>query len=104
MEFEPAMLIEVDTAADAKGRPTPSSIRLDGRNIDVADVIDQWSSVDYRYFKVKDAAGNIYILHLDEPRAAWELVMFLSKRGAAIPDLMSKRVSMRSLPVVDGKV
>jgi hypothetical protein len=98
------MLIEVDSAADTKGRPTPSSIHLDGRNIGVADVIDQWSGVDYGYFKVKDAADNIYILQLDEPRAAWELVMFLSKRGAAIPDLMSKRVSRRSPPAVDGKL
>ena len=98
------MLIEVDTAADAKGKPAPSSIHLDARNIDVANVIDQWSGVDYRYFKVKDAADNIYILHLDEPRAAWELVMFLSKRGAAIPDLMSKRISRHSPPAVDGKL
>ena len=98
------MLIEVDTAADAKGKLEPSSIHLDGRNIDVADVIDQWSGVDDRYFKVKDASDNIYILHLDEPHAAWELVMFLSKRGAAIPDLIAKHVSRRSPPAVDGKL
>ena len=98
------MLIEVDTAADAKGEPAPSSIYLDGRNIDVADVIDQWYGGDDRYFKVKDAADNIYILHLDEPHAAWELVMFLSKRGSAIPDLLSKHVSRRSPPAVDGKL
>lgn len=98
------MLIGVDTAADAKGRPAPSSIHLDGRSIDIADIVDQWTGVDDRYFKVKDASDNIYILHLDEPSAAWELVMFLSKRGAAIPDLMSKRISRHSPPAVDGKL
>jgi hypothetical protein len=98
------MLIEVHTAADTKGAPAPTSIHLDGRNIEVADVIDQWSGVDDKYFKAKDASDNIYILHLDEPHAAWELVMFLSKRGAAIPDLIAKRVSRRSPPAVDGKL
>jgi hypothetical protein len=44
-------------------------MHLDGRNIDVADVIDQWWGVGDRYFKVKDASDNIYILHLDEPHA-----------------------------------
>ena len=64
-----AMRIQVDTAADAKGAPAPSSVHLYGRNIDVADVIDQWWGVGDRYFKVKDASDNIYILHLDEPHA-----------------------------------
>ena len=59
------MRIQVDTAADAKGAPAPSSMHLDGRNIDVADVIDQWWGVGDRYFKVKDTSDNIYILHLD---------------------------------------
>jgi hypothetical protein len=98
------MRIQVDTAADARGAPAPSSMHLDGRNIDVADVIDQWWGVGDRYFKVKDASDNIYILHLDEPHAAWELVMFLSKRGAASPDLIAKHVSRRSPPAVDGKL
>lgn len=98
------MLVGVNTAADAKGKSTPSRIRFDGRNIDVANVIDEWSGVDDRYFKVKDDSDNIYILHLDEPRAAWELVMFLSKRGAAIPDLIAKRVSTRSPPAADGQL
>jgi hypothetical protein len=98
------MRIQVDTAADAKGNPAPSSIRLDGRNVDVADVVDQWGSVGEHYFKVKDASDNIYILHFDEPHAAWELVVFMSKRGTTLPDLFAKQGPRRLLPAADGKL
>ena len=50
------------------------------------------------YFKVKDASDNIYILHFDEPHAAWELVVFMSKRGTTLPDLFAKHGPKRSLP------
>ena len=60
------MLIEVDTAADAKGKPAPSSIKHTPRmvrNIDVANVIDQWSGVDDRYFKIERRRRHIIFLH-----------------------------------------
>src|SRR3990172_11771167 len=97
------MRIQVDTAADAKGEPAPSSLRFDGRNIDVADVVDRWWGAGDRYFKVKDASDNIYVLRLDEPHGAWELLMFLSKRGTAVPDLLVKPVSQRPPHAGDGK-
>lgn len=98
------MRIEVDTAADAKGNPLPSNIRLDGRNVDVSDVIDQWWVVGDHYFKVSDPSDNIYILRLDERHSAWELVVFMSKRGATVPDLFATRGSARPSPAADGKL
>jgi hypothetical protein len=51
---------------------------MDGREVEVSDNIDQWHGRDYRYFKVKGADGNLYVLRLDEKRAEWELIMFQS--------------------------
>jgi hypothetical protein len=98
------MHIRVDTAADTMGETAPSSLRFDGRSIDVADVVDQWWGAGDRYFKVRDAAENVYVLRLDEPRNAWELLMFLSKRGAAVPNLLVKPVPPRPPHAGDGKI
>lgn len=98
-----AMLIEVDTSTATRGVPAPARIHLNGRrNIEVVDVIDQWVGARDQYFKVKDGSGNVYILRFDEPSSAWELVMFLSKQGAGLPDLLTRRATKRSPPAVDG--
>jgi hypothetical protein len=57
---------------------------LDGREIVVTDNLDQWHGADYRYFKVKDEIGNVYILRFDESEADWELVMFQSAESQAL--------------------
>jgi hypothetical protein len=49
---------------------------MDGRDIEIAENIDQWYGAGYRYHKVKGQDGNLYILRLDEGRAEWELTMF----------------------------
>jgi hypothetical protein len=98
------MRIQVDTAVDVRGEPAPSSMRFDGRNVGVADVVDQWWGADDRYFKVKDAANNTYILRLDQPRGAWELVMFLSKRGGELPGLLAKLTQLKVPHAGDGRI
>jgi hypothetical protein len=96
------MRIQVDTAADVRGEPAPSSMRFNGRNVDVADVVDQWWGVDDRYFKVRDVSDNVYILRLDQPHDAWDLVMFLSKRGAELPGLLVKLTQLKPPRAGDG--
>ena len=48
------------------------------------DIIDQWYGVDYRYVKVKDDDGGLYILRFDERRNEWALIMFVSARGQVL--------------------
>ena len=48
------------------------------------DIIDQWYGADYRYVKVKDDDGGLYILRFDERRNEWALIMFVSARGQAV--------------------
>ena len=48
------------------------------------DIIDQWYGADYRYVKVKDGDGGLYILRFDERRNEWALIMFVSARGQVL--------------------
>ena len=48
------------------------------------DIIDQWYGADYRYVKVKDDDGGLYILRFDERRNEWALIMFVSARGQVL--------------------
>ena len=98
------MRIQVDTAADPKGELAPLSFNFDGRNVGVADIVDRWRGPEDHYFKVKDALDNIYILRLDQPHGAWELLMFVSKRGGDLPGLLAKLTSLRPPHAGDGKL
>lgn len=63
----------------------PRRFRLDGREIEVVDNLDQWPGPDYRYFKVRGEDGNLYVLRLDESRGKWEMIMFQSATSEAVP-------------------
>lgn len=70
------MRIEVEMHSGALD--VPRRFRLDGREIEVSDNLDQWYGADYRYFKLKGDDGNLYILRLDERQLEWELILFQS--------------------------
>ena len=57
------------------------TLTIDGREIEVSSNLDQWHGADYRYFKVKDADGNLYVLRHDEGLADWDLIMFQSEEA-----------------------
>src|SRR5207237_3749133 len=42
----------------------------------VAEVLDAWLAPDYRYFKLKGADGDTYLVRHDERSNTWELTMF----------------------------
>ena len=48
------------------------------------DIIDQWYGADYRYVKVKDDGGGLYIFRVDERSDEWALIMFVSARGQVL--------------------
>ncbi len=77
------MRIRVESRVDDQGTETPRMIDFDGRQVAVAETLDQWQGADYRYFKVRGEDGNLYILRLDEPRAEWELTLFRDARAEA---------------------
>src|SRR5215475_15205304 len=65
----PAFLAtHVECYAGHRGEETPRRFRMGDRKIEIADVLDRWLAPDHRYFKVKDADGDLYILRHD---VAW---------------------------------
>lgn len=70
------MQIEVESSSDGRGIEQPKRIRLNGRVIEVVEIIDRWPGGDYSYFKVKGDDGNLYILRRNEARDSWELTLF----------------------------
>jgi hypothetical protein len=59
---------------------------FDGRAVEVAEVVDRWLAPEYRYFKLRDVDGHIWILRHDEDSGLWELTMFeRAGRGSPMP-------------------
>lgn len=92
------MRVRVETYAGYGGVEMPRRIHFDEREIAVAENIDQWHGPDYRYFKVKGADGNLYILRLDETRAEWDLTLFQSARAGEMPALPAAAGKRRPAP------
>ncbi len=67
------MEIQVDCHAGYRGEETPRRLDLDGRRIEVVEVVDRWLGQDHRYFKVRGDDGAVYLLRHDEPADRWEL-------------------------------
>ena len=70
------MQVQVETYVDERGSERLRRFRFDDRAVEVTDNIDQWQGADYRYVKVRDGDGNLYILRHNETRANWELTMY----------------------------
>ncbi|HET8668881.1 MAG TPA: hypothetical protein VFM10_12935 [Terriglobales bacterium] len=67
--------LTVDAYAGYKGEETPRSFTLDGRKLDVREVVDRWYSETYSYFRVHANDGQRYVLRFDLDEDCWELVM-----------------------------
>ena len=76
----------------------PRRFRLNAREIEVIDNLDQWYGAHDRYFRVKGDDGNLYILRLDEGRAEWSLTLFQRARAEDIPLPSPSDRGQRRLP------
>jgi len=71
-----SLTVGVECYAGHRGEQTPRTLILDDRRIAVAKVVDAWLAPDHRYFKLKGADGNTYLVRHDERSDTWELTMF----------------------------
>jgi hypothetical protein len=71
--------VGVECYAGHRGEQTPLSLILGDRRIAVAEVLDAWLAPDHRYFKLKGADGNTYLVRHDERSDIWDLTMFLAE-------------------------
>ena len=70
------MDVTVECYAGHRGEETPRAIVLDGRRVEVAEVLDRWLSPDHRYFKVAGGDGALYILRHDVESGRWSLTFY----------------------------
>ena len=70
------MDVKVECYAGHRGEETPRRIDLDGRRVEVVEVVDRWLGPDHRYFKLRGDDGAVYLLRHDERADRWELTMF----------------------------
>lgn len=70
------MDVKVDCYAGYRGEETPRRFEIDGRRVEVVEVIDRWFGPDHRYFKVRGDDGAVYLLRSDDAANRWELKTF----------------------------
>src|SRR5262245_23463246 len=67
--------LNVECYAGHRGEQTPRTLICGDPRIAVA-VADAWLAPDYRYFKLRGADGDTYLVRHDERSSTWELTMF----------------------------
>ena len=76
------MHVQVEGYAGHRGEETPRQLRLDGRSVELIEVLDCWLGVDHHYFKMLGANGATYILRHARARGRWEMTMYAAPPGA----------------------
>ena len=72
--------VTVECYAGHRGEQTPRALILGDRRIAVAEVLDAWLAPEHRYFKVRGADRDTYLVRHDERSGTWELTMFQAER------------------------
>jgi hypothetical protein len=79
---EPRLLtVVVECYAGHRGEQTPRALILGDQRIAVVEVLDAWLAPDHRYFKLRGADGDTYLVRHDERSDTWELTMFRAEHA-----------------------
>ena len=65
--------VAVDCYAGYRGEETPRRFTLENELVEIRMVVDQWRTLDHRYFKVRTAASESYTLRQDVRSGMWAL-------------------------------
>jgi len=76
------LTVRVECYAGHRGEQTPRTLILGDRRVDVAEVVDAWLAPEYRYFKLRGADGNTYLVRHDERSSTWELTIFRAQNAS----------------------
>jgi hypothetical protein len=76
------LIVHVECYAGYRGEQTPRTLVLGSRRIAVMEVLDAWLAPDHRYFKLRGADGDTYLVRHDERSGIWELTMFRAEHAA----------------------
>jgi len=75
------MKLEVRCNKDVKGEEIPRDILIDGRQIAILRVVDQWLAFDHRYFKIYGDDGALYMLRHEVATDSWEIIFLEQLRN-----------------------
>lgn len=70
------LAVDVECYAGYRGEQTPRALLFAGRRVDVSAVLDAWLAPDHRYFKLRDPAGDTYIVRHDVATDVWEMTFY----------------------------
>ena len=73
--------VGVECYAGHRGEQMPRTLILGDRRIVVAEIVDAWLAPDYRYFKLRGADGDTYLVRHYERSNTWELTMFRAEHA-----------------------
>ncbi len=73
--------VEVIAYSGYKANERPLSFVLDGKRLEVENVIDRWYGVESDYFKVLAGDGKIYLLKWQRLLDVWLLVHVSERMG-----------------------
>ncbi len=79
MTAESLFEIRVACYCGYRGEETPRRFYINERPIEIAEVLDRWLAPEHRYFKVRCAAGDRYILRHNTRTDRWQLTLFESR-------------------------
>ena len=65
--------VKVECYSGYRGDELPRRFECEGRELDVAYIIERWAEPAHRYFKVCGDDGEVYQLRHDSRSGAWEL-------------------------------
>ena len=68
--------VRVECYSGHRGEETPRRFYLAGRCVEVAEVLDRWLAPEHRYFKLRSAENDLYILRHQTSSFDWELTLF----------------------------
>ena len=81
MSEQRLLIVDVECYAGHRGEQTPRTLILGDRRIAVVEVLDAWLAPDHRYFKLRGADGDTYLVRHDERSDTWELTMFRAEHA-----------------------
>jgi hypothetical protein len=74
------VLVHVECYAGHRGEEAPRRLSLNGRSVELVEVLDCWLGIDHRYFRMLGEDDATYLLRHDTGSGRWELTMYAAAK------------------------
>lgn len=64
--------VRVECHAGYRGEETPRRFQVEGRTIEVVEILVRWTEPDARFFRVRGDDNRVYVLRRDKRAERWE--------------------------------